>query len=389
MGRKSNVKDHIISPPETNSTDTNGLYEKRLRSWKRKPTSSRRNQIPVSSAVDNEEVLPLAKSTIYTYPININNDHQQRILSNTIMSDSLTTDSAFYCSSISNSSIQTTADLNNNHVTTLNVDNRKRKNSAILYENLSNQFSQMNRSEILSNPNDENSITEQQSSTTTRHLTCMFPFQIFSFVKTNYSIFLDHQNPVKRSRLSTDDSIINSDIIDINQLDQQESLSLSINNSNSMETAVKMVQPIVDIIFHAFEDQLKNAQIKSNQTSHSNSSLTNVSPKLLHPSKIYPHFPLTSPTHPIVLHAVNFNIQLTTKQPTVVSSEQYLINTTSNENDSLQTIFLTELKRKVASCILSNSYETNGNHQRQRQKLKRIAQLAVLGVSVLCGYLLL
>ncbi|CAF3869808.1 unnamed protein product [Adineta steineri] len=370
MGRKSNVKDHIISPPETNSTDTNGLYEKRLRSWKRKPTSSRRNQIPVSSAVDNEEVLPLAKSTIYTYPININNDHQQRILSNTIMSDSLTTDSAFYCSSISNSSIQTTADLNNNHVTTLNVDNRKRKNSAILYENLSNQFSQMNRSEILSNPNDENSITEQQSSTTTRHLTY-------------------HQNPVKRSRLSTDDSIINSDIIDINQLDQQESLSLSINNSNSMETAVKMVQPIVDIIFHAFEDQLKNAQIKSNQTSHSNSSLTNVSPKLLHPSKIYPHFPLTSPTHPIVLHAVNFNIQLTTKQPTVVSSEQYLINTTSNENDSLQTIFLTELKRKVASCILSNSYETNGNHQRQRQKLKRIAQLAVLGVSVLCGYLLL
>jgi len=186
---------------------------------------------------------------------------------------------------------------------------------------------------------------------------------------------------------------IDSDTIDINQLDQQDPLSSSmnnqslINNSTSMVTAVKMVQPIVDIIFNAFEDQLKTIQ-----SSLSNDSKT--STEQLHPPMMIPYFPLTPPAHPIVLHAVNFNIQLTAKQqPIMNSTEQYLANTTLKENNHLQSIALTECKRKVVSCVLSNNlitdHETNDSNQRKRRKLKRIIQLAAIGVSVLCGYLLL
>lgn len=165
-----------------------------------------------------------------------------------------------------------------------------------------------------------------------------------------------------------------------------------INNSNSMETAVKMVQPIVDIIFNAFEDQLKNVQ----------SSISNSSPILLHqhhPPKMIPYLPLTPPTRPVVLHAVNFNIQLTTEQPTVKPiekqnfNEHYSTNTTSDEYDYSQFISLTGLKQKVKSCILSSNlmtnHETHDDNRRKRRKLKRIVQLAVVGVSVLCGYFLL
>jgi hypothetical protein len=154
-----------------------------------------------------------------------------------------------------------------------------------------------------------------------------------------------------------------------------------------MEVAVKMVQPIVDIIFNAFEDQLKTL---------SNPPLTeNPSHQLYPPMKI-PYLPLTSPMHPLVLHAVNFNIQLTTKNPheKQTSTEQYMTNATLNENGYLQSISLTELKQKVISYVLSNNLITNDDQMndgnpRKRRKLKRFIQLAVLGVSVLCGYLLL
>jgi len=219
--------------------------------------------------------------------------------------------------------------------------------------------------------------------------------------KVSINLILDHQSPTKRSRISIDDSVIinhrslnsalpiDSDTIDINQLDQQDPLSSSmnneslINNSTSMVNAVKMVQPIVDIIFNAFEDQLKTIQ-----SSLSNDSKT--STEQLHPPMMIPYFPLTPPAHPIVLHAVNFNIQLTAKQH---STEQYLANTTLKENNHLQSIALTECKRKVVSCVLANNlitdHETNDSIRRKRRKLKRIIQLAAIGVSVLCGYLLL
>lgn len=165
--------------------------------------------------------------------------------------------------------------------------------------------------------------------------------------------------------------MIDDDTIDINQLDHQEPLSSSMNNSNSMDVAVKMVQPIVDIIFNAFEDQLKTIQTKSLQSSLSTNS------------SIY--YPLTSPTRPIVLHAVNFNIQLTTKQPTTNVIEKN--KQKSNENDNS----LNELKEKVLSYLPSNNFindfQTNDDNQRERRNLKRFVQLAAVGVSVLCSYL--
>jgi hypothetical protein len=214
-----------------------------------------------------------------------------------------------------------------------------------------------------------------------------------SLIKSELAIFLDHQNPPKRSRISIDDSVIinhrslnsalpiDSDTIDINQLSSSMNNESLINNSTSMVNAVKMVQPIVDIIFNAFEDQLKTIQ-----SSLSNDSKT--SPEQLHPPMMIPYFPLTPPAHPIVLHAVNFNIQLTAKQPVINSIEQYLANTTLKENNHLQSIALTECKRKVVSCVLSNNL-INDSNQRTRRKLKQIVQLAAIGVSVLCGYLLL
>lgn len=198
-----------------------------------------------------------------------------------------------------------------------------------------------------------------------------------------FSFILDHQNPTKRSRLTTDDTI------DINQLDPQEPLLSSlnneslINNSNSMEAAVKMVQPIVDIIFNAFEDQLKHVQTKTIQP-----SISNVSPMMI------PYFSSTSPVRPIVLHAVNFNIQLTSKQPSINPlTTQNLTNVRLTEHDHLPLTSLIELKEKVVSYILSNNcitdHQTNDDHHGKRRKLKRIIQFAVVGVSVLCGYFLL
>jgi len=176
MGRKSNAQDHMPSSPQTNNihnVDTNDLYRKRLRSWKRTPTKLKSKQISVPSEITTNDVIPLHRSTIYTYPINFNST-RQRISSNTILSDSLTTESAFYCPSISYTSVQTIADLNNNHVTTLNIEKKKRKNSTTSCESLSSQLSQIKTFEMLSNPNDGKNIITQQSSTNNLQLTCMF-----------------------------------------------------------------------------------------------------------------------------------------------------------------------------------------------------------------------
>ncbi|CAF0881684.1 unnamed protein product [Rotaria sordida] len=393
MRRRPNNKDQISLSSKTNyinENNTNNLYQKRLRSWNRTLTRLKSNHTSVTSLIMNNDVRPPYKSTIYTYPINITNN-RSNILSHTVLSESLTTESAFYCPSISYTSIQTIGDLNNNHVTTLNIQNKKRQHSTLSCENLSSQLSQIKTFDMLPDPNYEKHININQSS-------------------INNNLQLTHyQSPTKRSRLSIDDSIItnhhslNSPIfidddstIDINQqLDQQESLSLSMNNdmlitnSNSMETAVKMIQPIVDIIFNAFEDQLKNIQTKTIESSISNyssiSSLEKISPHHFYPSIMIPHVSLKLSNRPIILHAVNINIQLTTKQ--------YTTNTIVNENHHLQSISLTELKQKLISYILSNNlisnHKTNNNYQRKRLKLKRILQLAVFGVSVLCGYLLL
>jgi hypothetical protein len=171
MGRKSNTKDHLCLTDETNQTnnnDNNDLYRKRLRSWNQTSTQLKSNH------TINDEVAPFHRSTIYTYPINLNHDRQST-LSNTILSESLTTESAFYCPSISYTSIQTTGDINNNQVTTSNLENRKRKNNSLsLSESLSSQCSQIKTLEILTNTNDEKNISTNRSSSNNLQLTCMF-----------------------------------------------------------------------------------------------------------------------------------------------------------------------------------------------------------------------
>ena len=94
---------------------------------------------------------------------------------------------------------------------------------------------------------------------------------------------------------------------------------------------------------------------------------------------IIPYIPMTSSIRPITLHAVNINIQLTTKQE----------DTSSNGNDNSESILFSELRQKIIPFILSNNSIIDHNPQRKRYKLKRIVQLAVFGISVLCGYLLL
>lgn len=199
----------------------------------------------------------------------------------------------------------------------------------------------------------------------------------------------DDENSTKRSRFCTHDSIItnhhlshspiilDSETIDINQLDPRKSLSSTmhnesfINNPTSMEAAVKMVQPIVEIIFNAFEDQLKHIQTKS-ITSPFCSPL------------IMPSLPLSSPARPIVLHAVNFNIQLSKKQSHC--KLQYLAHENLSEKDKPFVTSFTDLQENFLSHLLSNSLISE---HRDTGNLRRIVQLAVVGFSVLCGYWLL
>ncbi|UJR31009.1 hypothetical protein I4U23_018520 [Adineta vaga] len=385
MGRKSNAKDHLSSEPNMNQNDgrdPNDLYRKRLRSWKRSRTEFKTNQKSIPSIDNPDVVLPLQKSTIYTYPMKFNNTHQC-IQSNTRHLESSTTESAFLCPSISNTSIQTMADVNNNHVTVLNIEKKKRKYQTSSCESLTSRSSQTKTRDVLLNVNNaRNSNILQQ--------TCISVLNSLSnYIK--HFMLLDHSSSTKQLQFSTNDSIItldrflnsslpmDNDTIDINQLDPHEISSSSLNNeslvsnTHSMEAAVKMVQPIVDIIFNAFEDQLKT-----------------VSTNAIHTPSTSQLLPLPPSTCPVVLHAVNFNIQLTTKQNSV---EQYLPNTISNENNHLQSSSSIELKRRLVDSMLSNNslthLEINDNSQRRRHKLKRLAQLAVFGVSVLCGYLLM
>ncbi|CAF3589033.1 unnamed protein product [Rotaria socialis] len=397
MKRRSNDKDYITlssSINHINNDNTNNIYQKRLRSWKRKLTPSKHNRTCCESPIVNEEVEPFYRSTIYTYPINLKYD-QANTVSHTVLSESVTTESAFYSPSISYTSMKTNGDLNNNQVTTLNVQNQKRKNSTLSCESLSSQLSQIKTFDMLPDPNDEKLTNTKQSSLNNLQLT-------------------HYQGPTKRTRVSTDDDsiitnhrslnspiLIDDDTIDINQLDEQEPLSSSTNNDrltsnnlNSMETAVKMVQPIVNIIFDAFEDQLKNVQTKTIEASFPNSSpissFRTISPHQIYSPMMMPSYPLRSSARPIILHAVNFNIQLTTKQSINNSTSTNII---LNNNQNLQSVTLTELKQKLISYMLTNTFITNhitnDTYPKQRLKLKRIAQLAVVGVSVLCGYLLL
>ena len=151
MGRKSTPKESPSVPQKINPIDNNP-YRKRLRSWKEPPIEMR----------SNDPITPSRRSTIYTYPIHLNHDHRS-IPSSAIISENLTMESAFYRPSISSASIRTANHVNNNHLSTVNVENRKRKTSSSSCESLCSDGSQ----KIV----DEKTIEKQRLSSNNLHVT--------------------------------------------------------------------------------------------------------------------------------------------------------------------------------------------------------------------------
>lgn len=189
---------------------------------------------------------------------------------------------------------------------------------------------------------------------------------------------------------------IDNHTIDINQVDEQKLVESStptsslVNQSNSMDAAVKMIQPVVDIIFSAFEDQLKSIQ----------PTLSNLKtqPSTLPSPMMVPYYPITTPTRPVVLHTINFNIQLSGRNSTMKPAEEQIFDEFPthdrlNEQEHLQLMSLNRLKRKVISYLKPNSFVTdhqgNYNDIEKHDQLQRIAQLAVVGASVLWSYFFL
>lgn len=159
MGRKSNAKDR---PPSEQSIKTSDdTYRKRLRSWKQPRTQLKSKQIPIVSP-DNEDLsVPLHKSTIYTYPMKLNpNPYSVPPDTNTRQKESCATGSVFYCPSISDTSVQSITDLNNNHITTLNVDKRKKKQQTSSCESLSGRSSPIKTPVLFPSANDETSTLQ-------------------------------------------------------------------------------------------------------------------------------------------------------------------------------------------------------------------------------------
>jgi hypothetical protein len=230
---------------------------------------------------------------------------------------------------------------------------------------------------------------------------------------TLFPIYSGPRSPNKRSRMSIDDEIFCEDrskystsmydpcTIDINQYDEQQSSSLSLvkaknysNHSHALVTAVKMVQPIVDIIFNAFEQQLKTTDtpsifpISNNLVPYSVYSPSNISTGAS-----------TTIVRPIALHTVHFNIQLTTEQQQQQQQQQQqlsssICNTLIQCNDHSRSFDINELEHGILPTLASNEWSNmmiadNDQTHMKRQRLKQMFQYALVGMSVLCGYWLL
>lgn len=173
MVRKSVPKESFSTSQKTNPTnnnnDSNNPYRKRLRSWKQ-PSIEEKYDSPA-----NDEILPSYRSTIYRYPIPLNQDHQS-MPSSAILSESLTVKSAFYRPSPSSTSIQTINDINNNHVPTPrgNPDNRKRKTSSSSNESLSSKASRITTLETVSDLIDREHTRIKRTSDSHLHITRVF-----------------------------------------------------------------------------------------------------------------------------------------------------------------------------------------------------------------------
>ena len=176
MVHKSVPRDSFSTPQKNNPPDNNNNnnnndsdnpYRKRLRSWKQ-PSTEEKYGSPT-----NDKILPSHRSTIYRYPIPLNQDHQS-IPSSAILSESLTVKSAFYRPSPSSTSIQTINDVNNNHVPTRNPDNRKRKTDSLSNESLSSQASRIATLETVSDLIDRENIRIKRTSDSHVHITRLF-----------------------------------------------------------------------------------------------------------------------------------------------------------------------------------------------------------------------
>jgi hypothetical protein len=171
--------------------------------------------------------------------------------------------------------------------------------------------------------------------------------------------------------------------VDINE--DTEPISYSPDAPDSMANAVKMVQPIVDIIFNAFEDQLKTTE-KQQQLVQ---SIVSYAPP--YSSMVYPCYPSRTSIQPITLHSVHFNIQLTSgRQPTAMSygdremtdNQSSLPNVATRKSDQSLSLSFNDLKQKLISKIVSNTSQI----ETDEYQFKRMLQLAIVGMSALCGY---
>ena len=221
-----------------------------------------------------------------------------------------------------------------------------------------------------------------------------------SLHRTALFISTGPRSPTKRSRLSIDQCFPAEDAsrasamlldpctIDINE--NTEPTSYSPTTHDSMANAVKMVQPIVDIIFNAFEDQLKTTekqQLLQSMGSYSPrvTGIPSVAPCSIYPPTVYP---CCSSIQPVILHSVHFTIQLTSeRQPTIVrhreiTDQSSLPNVAARNSDHSLSLSFTDLKQRLMSKIIANKSET----ETDEHQFKRMMQLAVVGMSALCGY---
>ena len=216
-----------------------------------------------------------------------------------------------------------------------------------------------------------------------------------SFYFNFFKLSLGPTSPSKRRRFSTDDLLIidrpsntstsnlDSCTIDINQSNHYLSSKSSKNEASHMDTAVKMVQPIVDLIFDAFEHQLQTNELVPRTTINSEPS-----------TMIVPYSSPRMATRPITLHAVHFNIQLSPEK-----AKRALTDTNSSsyqpsiDKEHSFSVCFNELKHKLLSNLLTTPYLNDQNTLEmtvtQRRSFQRMIRLAIVGASVFCGYWML
>ena len=148
MRRKSNAADGPSLPssdaPLSNDDCSDHRYRKRLRSWKKR--SSRPQPTPSSNASSMLDSSPNTrrKSTIYTYPIDMNEEIPDR-RSSTMLSRSLTSESAFFSPSVPCQYIPSGNYLNNNYVP---AQNKRKMSVASSCESLLSRLSPIHTTEL-------------------------------------------------------------------------------------------------------------------------------------------------------------------------------------------------------------------------------------------------